>query len=159
MVNGAIDKVFRAPMSFFDTNPLGRIMNRFTQDINTMDLKLPVAIWDVSLCVAAMISQAIAVSIAVPFASFIFIPWVISIWLILWLYKRSPLELERLEKLQQSHFVSRLAEGVNGRAALVSSRRVGDFQNRLHDTIDELNSIHFSAFSAEAVSFPLVLPV
>jgi ABC-type multidrug transport system fused ATPase/permease subunit len=33
----AIYRVLHAPMSFFETTPVGRIMNRFSKDIDTMD--------------------------------------------------------------------------------------------------------------------------
>ena len=33
----AIFRVLHAPMSFFETTPVGRIMNRFSKDIDTMD--------------------------------------------------------------------------------------------------------------------------
>ena len=33
----AIFRVMHAPMSFFETTPLGRIMNRFSKDIDTID--------------------------------------------------------------------------------------------------------------------------
>jgi ATP-binding cassette, subfamily C (CFTR/MRP), member 1 len=40
-----IDKVFRLPMEFFDTTPVGRILSRFTKDIESIDTLLPLFIY------------------------------------------------------------------------------------------------------------------
>jgi ABC-type multidrug transport system fused ATPase/permease subunit len=34
---GLLDTVMRLPMAFFETNPLGRVLNRFTTDIDNVD--------------------------------------------------------------------------------------------------------------------------
>ena len=36
-----LNRVMRSPMSFFDTNPTGRIINRFSADIDKIDLTIP----------------------------------------------------------------------------------------------------------------------
>ena len=46
MHNRIFSKVLRAPMSFFETNPIGRILNRFTYDIGLIDQLVPQTLID-----------------------------------------------------------------------------------------------------------------
>ena len=39
-------KLLRAPMSFFEANPVGRILNRFTRDLGQIDQKVPATLDD-----------------------------------------------------------------------------------------------------------------
>ena len=42
----AITGIIKAPIQFFDENPSGRILNRFSKDMSQMDELLPVAFED-----------------------------------------------------------------------------------------------------------------
>lgn len=44
LLRDALHNVLRGPSSFFDTVPIGRILSRFSGDVDTMDSRLPMSI-------------------------------------------------------------------------------------------------------------------
>ena len=65
-----ISALLKAPVLFFDTNSVGRILNRFSKDIGIMDELLPITLYDASSLVIRMM------------LSFIF-PAIVNNWVIL----------------------------------------------------------------------------
>ena len=41
-----LDSIIKAKLRFFDLNPIGRIMNRFSKDIGVIDDTLPISLYD-----------------------------------------------------------------------------------------------------------------
>ena len=74
MHRSLIDKTMHAPLSFFETNPSGRIINRFTSDLEVIDRKIPMELADVIWCSANIISVCITISVIVPFILIALLP-------------------------------------------------------------------------------------
>ena len=58
--------VLRSPMEFFDTTPMGRILNRFSRDIETIDAIIPQLSSTWLMMVFAVLSTLIVISYSTP---------------------------------------------------------------------------------------------
>ena len=66
--------ILRGPMSFFDTTPIGRIVNRFSQDIESIDLKIPQSVESFLDCLFVVISTLVIIVYSTPIFASIIVP-------------------------------------------------------------------------------------
>ena len=69
-----LKNILRGPMSFFDTTPIGRIVNRFSQDIESIDLKIPQCIESFLDCLFVVISTLVIIIYSTPIFASIIVP-------------------------------------------------------------------------------------
>ncbi|KAJ3014895.1 hypothetical protein HKX48_004894 [Thoreauomyces humboldtii] len=111
-------RLLQAPMRFFDTTPMGRIVNRFSRDLQTIDQ-------DVSQFggefLANMVS-AIAVIILIACVTPLFLPALVPISLLYMSvarrYLRTSTELKRLDSITRSPIYSHFSETINGASTI-----------------------------------------
>lgn len=61
-----LHRIMRSPMSFFDTTPLGRIINRFSKDLSTIDSRIRFALEGWVICLLQVFSLIIMIVIQIP---------------------------------------------------------------------------------------------
>jgi len=74
--------ILRLPMSFFDTTPSGRILNRFSKDIYTIDEIVPRSISMFIMTFFSVLSTIFVISFATPLFMVVILPLTIFYLLI-----------------------------------------------------------------------------
>ncbi|XP_057980497.1 ABC transporter C family member 3-like [Malania oleifera] len=126
--------IFRAPMSFFDATPSGRILNRASTDQSAVDMNIPIRVGSFAFSMIQLIG-IIAVMSQVAWQVFIiFIPVIIAcIWYQQY-YIASARELSRLVGLCKAPVIQHFVETLSGATTI----RSFDQESRFRDTIMKL---------------------
>lgn len=106
--------ILRSPMSFFETTPIGRILNRFTDDIATIDMQLP---WMFIYLLEMVLSGLVTLVVIVYSLPSMFL--IIVALMFLYNYYRlqyvpSSRQLKRLQKIAKSPVLATIQESING---------------------------------------------
>uniref|UniRef100_A0A5G2QUH8 Multidrug resistance-associated protein 4 n=1 Tax=Sus scrofa TaxID=9823 RepID=A0A5G2QUH8_PIG len=138
-----IESILRAPVLFFDRNPTGRILNRFSKDTGHMDDLLPQIFQD--------FVQTFLLVMGVVGVMVVVIPWtvipLISLGIIFFVLRRYFLEtsrdVKRLECATRSPVFSHLASSLQGRWTI----RAFKAQQRFQELFDAHQDLHSEAWS------------
>ena len=121
----------KAPVKFFDSTPAGRILNRFSKDIGSMDDVLPpLFLQALVFCIFSL--SAILVPVATNY--WLFLALVPTIGIFVYFaryYLRSSRELKRIEAIKCSPVYSHVRETINGLEIVHTSNMSKAFVDRL----------------------------
>ena len=113
-----LDRVMRSPMSFFDTTPLGRIVNRFAKDIDVCDNTLPANLRQWLSTFANFTGTIILIISVIPIFAAICIPVAIIFFFIQTIYVNTSRQLKRLESISRSPIYSHFGETITGASTI-----------------------------------------
>lgn len=135
-------KVIYTDMLFFNTNPSGRILNRFSKDVGAIDELLPKAILDAGQIILLMFGSLVLVALVNPY---FLIPVVVIGCVFLFIRKiflKSSKNIKRLEGIMRSPVFTHLNASLQG---LTTIRAYGA-QKLLTREFDKHQDLHTGAW-------------
>ncbi|KAJ2849384.1 hypothetical protein J3B02_003803, partial [Coemansia erecta] len=134
-----IVRVLRSPMSFFDVTPLGRILNRFSSDLQRCDESLPRSVSGMVNTVVSVLSAVSVIALSTPLMLVIMFPLAFVYRYLQQRYLYSSRELRRLDSTTRSPIFAHFQESIGGvstiRAYNQQSRFVAENEDRLEQNI------------------------
>ncbi|TGJ86167.1 hypothetical protein E0Z10_g2566 [Xylaria hypoxylon] len=147
LLRQAVTRTLRAPMSFFDTTPLGRITNRFSRDVDVMDNNLTDAMRMYFLTMVTVISVFALIIAFFYYFAIALVPLTIIFVLAASYYRASAREVKRFESVLRSVVFAKFSEGISGVASIRAYGLQGRLVEDLRNAIDDMNSAYFLTFS------------
>lgn len=127
-----LESVVKSPMSFFDTTPLGRILNRFSKDEHTIDEVLPRNFNMYIRVFAQVIATVLIITFSTPFFLLLIIPLAFVYMAVQRYYLSTSRELKRLDSVGKSPIYSHFQETIQGVSTIraYDQQRTFIFQNQ-----------------------------
>ncbi|XP_050432447.1 multidrug resistance-associated protein 1 isoform X1 [Adelges cooleyi] len=107
-------RIFKNPIRVFDTTPAGRILNRVSKDIDTIDNTLPFILRSTIQTVFSVIGTLVVISYSTPIFITVIFPIGIVYYFIQRFYVATSRQLKRLESVSRSPIYSHFSETVTG---------------------------------------------
>uniref|UniRef100_A0A8C2JT29 Cystic fibrosis transmembrane conductance regulator n=1 Tax=Cyprinus carpio TaxID=7962 RepID=A0A8C2JT29_CYPCA len=128
--------VLSAPMSVLNTMKTGRIMNRFTKDMATIDDMLPLLMFDFVQLTVVVVGCILVVSIVRPYIFLAATPLVIIFIVMRKYFLRTGQQLKQLETEARSPIFSHLIISLKGLWTIRAFERQAYFENLFHKTLN-----------------------
>jgi len=141
-------RVMMSPMSFFDTTPLGRIINRFAKDVDVCDSLLPTNMRAWLSTFASFVGTMISILTILPLIIVLFVPASIIFFLLQKLYVTSSRQLKRLESVSRSPIYSHFGETLTGAPTIRAFGRQSNFIEQSNSKVDYNSACYFPSVIA-----------
>ncbi|KAF3970894.1 hypothetical protein CMV_005450 [Castanea mollissima] len=109
-----LTSILRAPMVFFQTNPLGRIINRFAKDLGDIDRNVAPFVTMFLGQVSQLLSTFILIGIVSTMSLWAIMPLLVLFYAAYLYYQSTAREVKRLDSISRSPVYAQFGEALNG---------------------------------------------
>uniref|UniRef100_A0A4W5LCZ4 ATP-binding cassette, sub-family C (CFTR/MRP), member 3 n=1 Tax=Hucho hucho TaxID=62062 RepID=A0A4W5LCZ4_9TELE len=132
-----LDNKFHTPQSFFDTTPIGRVINRFSKDIYVIDEALPSTVLMFLGTFFSSLSTMIVIVASTPIFAVVIAPLAFIYIFVQRFYVATSRQLKRLESVSRSPIYSHFSETVTGSSVIRAYGRHNAFVLMSDMKVDE----------------------
>ncbi len=123
-------------MAFFDTTPLGRIVNRFAKDVDICDYTLPMSVNNFLNFGFQFLGAVVLILIVIPIFVVVIVPVTIVFLFVQKVFVDTARQLKRLESISRSPIYSHFGETVAGSSTIRAFERDLEFIKESEDRVD-----------------------
>uniref|UniRef100_A0A4W3IJK9 ATP-binding cassette, sub-family C (CFTR/MRP), member 8 n=1 Tax=Callorhinchus milii TaxID=7868 RepID=A0A4W3IJK9_CALMI len=134
-----LNKIILAPMRFFETTPLGSILNRFSADANTIDQHIPATLECLSRSTLLCVSALAVISYVTPVFLIALVPLAVACYFIQKYFRVASRDLQQLDDSTQLPLLSHFSETVEGLTTIRALRQESRFRQQLLEHTDANN--------------------
>mmetsp|Transcript_3016 Transcript_3016/g.5269 ORF Transcript_3016/g.5269 Transcript_3016/m.5269 type:complete len:1430 (+) Transcript_3016:168-4457(+) len=140
------DGIIRAPAAFFDTTPIGRVLNRFSKDMDNIDLSLPRNLPQFMIMLLQLVGTVATICMVLPWFALPIVPIMGVYYLVQKRYRPVSRDLQRLESVSRSPIFAQFSETLQGvatvRAFDLQAAFVGENERRLDESNKSFYLMH-----------------
>ncbi|KAK8178161.1 ABC transporter [Phyllosticta citrichinensis] len=150
LYKAVMQRVSRATFRFYDVTPVGRLMNRLTSDIGTLDGGISDKLQNVAWYVIAWVSSIIVIASVTPV--FLVFSCALTAWFVFIFFRFLPTSqsLRRLEMVSLSPLMSNFGVLLDGLTTIRAFRAQHDFQDRVIRVTDAFQKMDHFYWSLQA---------
>ncbi|KAI0700340.1 ATP-dependent bile acid permease [Cytidiella melzeri] len=114
MFKASLSGVLHSSVAFFDTTPMGRVLSRLSKDQDTIDTEIALIAFVLLTLASSIIGTAALVFYTFPLLGIAFAPLTILYYLFAVFYRRTSVEVKRLDSLMRSALYGSYSETLTG---------------------------------------------
>uniref|UniRef100_A0A7S4AQQ3 P-loop containing nucleoside triphosphate hydrolase protein n=2 Tax=Pseudo-nitzschia australis TaxID=44445 RepID=A0A7S4AQQ3_9STRA len=141
--SGLLQIIMHAPMSFFDTTPIGRIINRFGQDMYTIDSQIVTTLRSYISTILSVVSALVVNAGVSPAFTISIIPLVFYYAAQQKFFTMTYRELKRLDSVSRSPIYALLGETIDGVATIRAHAGEASLTLRLENMLDVQQNAYY----------------
>ncbi|XP_065776548.1 ATP-binding cassette sub-family C member 12 isoform X4 [Muntiacus reevesi] len=152
------DKILESPMSFFDRTPTGRLMNRFSKDMDELDVRLPFHAENFLQQFFMVLFILVILGAVFPAVLLVLAILALGFFILLRVFHRGIQELKKVENISRSPWFSHITSSMQGLGTIHAYNKREDCINKFKMLNDE-NCSHLLYFNCALRWFALRMDV